>query len=194
MSSTPSPRTTTGPATPTPAAEDCLAPIQEMVRACIQCGACTASCPNAFAMDQTPRQLWRRVLLDQAEAIFRSRTFYLCSSCYFCTLRCPRGLPLTRAMDALKAYAGRKDLAPYRRSSRFYRQFLNSVRRHGRVREVEFMTLYFMQMKNPRLPLSYAALGLKLAGKGKAALQLPSRGEGKLEGLFRAVEARKETA
>jgi len=171
--------------------EDALAPVQEMVRACIQCGTCTASCPNAFAMDHTPRKLWRMVLMGQSAAIFQSRTFYLCSTCYFCTLRCPRGLPLTEAMDALKAMAGRENLKPYRRSSRFYKQFLNSVRRHGRVREVEFMTHYFMEMKDPRLPFSYASLGLKLMGKGKAALQLPSKGEGKLEGLFQAVEDQK---
>jgi heterodisulfide reductase subunit C len=65
---------------------------------------------------------------------------------------------------------------------------MNSVRRHGRVREMEFMSLYFMDMKDPRLPLSYASLGLSLIRKGKAALQLPSKGEGKLEGLFQAVK------
>jgi heterodisulfide reductase subunit C len=164
-----------------------LAPIQEMVRACIQCGTCSASCPNAFAMDLTPRKLWRLVLMGQSETIFQSQTFYLCSSCYTCTLRCPRGLPLTEAMDKLKAIAGRQNLAPYRRSARFYGQFLNSVRRHGRVREMEFMTLYFLAMKDPRLPFSYASLGLKLMGKGKTTLQLPSKGEGKLEKLFEAV-------
>ena len=41
-----------------------LAPIQKMVRACIQCGTCTGSCPNAYAMDITPRAMWRRVLAD----------------------------------------------------------------------------------------------------------------------------------
>ena len=79
-----------------------LAPVQEMVRACIQCGTCSGSCPNEFAMDYTPRQLWRMVLMDQTEKIFQSKTFVLCSACYYCTLRCPRGLPLTEAMEALK--------------------------------------------------------------------------------------------
>jgi heterodisulfide reductase subunit C len=129
------------------------------------------------------------VLMGRTETIFQSQTFYLCSSCYFCTLRCPRGLPLTRAMDALKAQAGQRDLPQYRRSSRFYQQFLISVRRHGRVREMEFMTLYFMKMKDPRLPLGHASLGLKLMARGKTALQLPSKGKEKLEKLFQAVEA-----
>ncbi len=52
-----------------------LAPVQEMLRACIQCGTCTGSCPNEFAMDHTPRKLWRMVLTDQAEEIFQTKTF-----------------------------------------------------------------------------------------------------------------------
>ena len=44
-----------------PPPPDVLATVQEMVRACIQCGTCTASCPNEFAMDHTPRKLWRMV-------------------------------------------------------------------------------------------------------------------------------------
>ena len=66
-----------------------LADVREMVQACIQCGTCTASCPNEFAMDLTPRRLWRMVLMDRTEAIFSSKTFILCSNCYTCTLRCP---------------------------------------------------------------------------------------------------------
>ena len=170
-----------------------LTAVREMVTACIQCGTCTASCPNAFAMDATPRQLWRMVLMDCQDAIFTSKTFTLCSSCYYCTLRCPRGLSLTDAMAALKRVAARKGLKPYRSSTHFCREFINSVRRHGRVREMEFMTLYMARMKSPLLPLRFAPLGLKLMGKGKVPLQLPSRGTGKLESLFAKVEALEQT-
>ena len=119
-----------------------LAPIQEMISACIQCGTCTGSCPNAFAMDVTPRQLWRLVLLGQKDEIFRSTTFSLCSDCYICTLRCPRGLHLTEAMDALKQIAAAENIVEYRHSILFYKNFMQSVRRHGRVREMELMTNY----------------------------------------------------
>ena len=174
-------------ATPASYLDDALSPIREMVQTCIQCGTCSGSCPNEFAMDLTPRRMWRMVIMGQSEKIFASRTFILCSACYTCSLRCPRGLPLTDAMAGLKRIAASENLAPYRRSTLFYKTFLESVRRHGRVREMEFMTLYFLAMKDPRLPFSYAALGLKLLGKGKAALQLPSKGEGKLDDLFKAV-------
>jgi len=170
-------------------ATDSLAKIRDMVSACIQCGTCTGSCPNAFAMDLTPRQLWYNVLMGEKETIFHSKTFSLCSTCYYCTLRCPRGLPLTETMSALKQIAAKENLTPYKKSIRFYKSFMESVRRHGRVREMEFMTLYFLSMKNPFMPLHFAPLGMKLMGKGKISFEIPSKGNGDLEAIFRKVEA-----
>ena len=167
---------------------DSLAPVRDMVSTCIQCGTCTGSCPNAFAMDLTPRQLWYNVLRGEKETIFHSKTFSLCSVCYYCTLRCPRGLPLTEAMSALKQIAAKENLAPYKKSTRFYKSFMESVCRHGRVREMELMALYFLSMRNPFLPLQFAALGMKLMGKGKLSFELPSKGNGALEAIFRKVE------
>jgi heterodisulfide reductase subunit C len=69
---------------------------------------------------------------------------------------------------------------------------MESVRRHGRVREMEFMTLYFNAMKNPLLPLRFAALGIKLMLKGKVHLQIPSKGDGTLAALFRKAEELEE--
>jgi heterodisulfide reductase subunit C len=167
---------------------DSLAEIRSMVSACIQCGTCTGSCPNAFAMDLTPRQLWYNILMGEKDTIFHSKTFSLCSACYYCTLRCPRGLPLTEAMSALKQIAAKENLAPYKKSIQFYKSFMESVRRHGRVREMEFMTLYFLSMKNPFMPFQFAPLGLKLMGKGKVSFEIPSKGNGDLEAIFRKVE------
>ena len=174
--------------TPSIAVKD-LDAVRQMVQTCIQCGTCTASCPNEFAMDLTPRRLWRMVLMNRQEKIFASKTFMLCSSCYYCTLRCPRGLPLTEAMARLKQIATRQVPGRYKATTRFYRDFMESVRRHGRVREMEFMTLYFSHMKNPLLPFRFAPLGMKLVSRGKVPLQPPSRGSGKLKVLFEKVEA-----
>lgn len=165
-----------------------LRKVGEMVQACIQCGTCTGSCPNAFAMDLTPRALWRLVLMDQVDDIFQSKTFMLCSACYACALRCPRGLPLTEAMGVLKQIAAKRGLHRYKESTLFYQNFMESVRRHGRVREMEFMTLYFNAMRNPLLPFKFASLGLKLMQKGKVSLQLPSKGKGRLDAIFRKVK------
>jgi heterodisulfide reductase subunit C len=170
-----------------------LSRVKEMVQACIQCGTCTASCPNAFAMDHTPRMLWRMVLADKADAVFASKTFMLCSSCYYCTLRCPRGLPLTRAMGLLTQTARIQNPGPFKQSHRFYQEFLESVRRHGRVNETEFMFLFFWSMKNPVLPFKYASLGMKLLQKKKIALPLPwQRDQHGLDKIFYKVRALEE--
>lgn len=80
-------------------------PIAEKIKSCIQCGTCSASCPTAYAMDYTPRQLWRLMLLGLEEEVLNSRTFWLCTTCACCTVRCPRGILLADTMLALKSYA-----------------------------------------------------------------------------------------
>ena len=97
-------------------------------------------------------------------------------------------VPLTEAMSSLKQIAAKENLAPYKKSIRFYKSFMESVRRHGRVREMEFMTLYFLSMKNPLIPLQFAPLGMKLMSKGKVSFEIPSKGSGALESIFRKVE------
>jgi len=161
--------------------------VKEMIQTCIQCGTCTASCPNIEFMDITPRHMWRLLLTDHAEALFSSKSFIMCSSCYYCTLRCPRGLELTSAMSLLKQAASKLKLKQFRRSSLFYGAFLDSVKKNGRVKEMEFMTHFFISMKNPVMPFAYASLGLKLLAKGKIRPELPSGGKGKLTALFNKV-------
>lgn len=162
-----------------------IEPVKEMIQTCIQCGTCTGSCPNTEFMDITPRHMWRLVLTDHVDALFSSKSFITCSSCYYCTLRCPRGLELTYAMSRLKQVASRLKLKQFRRSSLFYDAFLDSVKKHGRVREMEFMTHYFVSLKNPLIPLGYASLGLKLMARGKIRPEFGS-GHGKnLSALFK---------
>ena len=172
-----------------PAIADLMAQVQENTLACMQCGTCSGSCANSFAMDLTPRQVWRLAQLGELDEIFDSTTFYLCSACYYCTLRCPRGLPLTENMSALKRLAVAQGIVKYRKSSNFYRTFMDTVKRYGRVREMEFINRYFLSMKNPFFPLGFAAVGLKLMKKGKLSFEMPKLfGEGKFDRLFRKVE------
>ena len=190
MKPTAAPQTRRDGAVPAPEA---LHAIQDKIKACIQCGTCTASCPNEFAMDLTPRQLWRMVLMGETGAIFASQTFTLCSACYSCTLRCPRGLPLTEAMHDLKQMAYRGQMKRYKPSTAFYGHFMDTIRRHGRIRETEFISRYFLTMtpSKPMLPLSYTGLGFKLFRKGKMAIEYPFAAPGKrsLEKIFAKAES-----
>jgi len=170
------------------ASDVALIEVGKNVQACMQCGTCTGSCGSADKMDITPRQLWKLVQGGFREEVFNSRTFWLCSSCYFCTLRCPRGLPLTDTMAALKRIATAEGWFKDRKSPFFYRAFLDIVRKYGRVREAEMMGKYFLALANPAVALSFTPLGIKLMAKGKIALQMPSfSGPGKLDNLYRKV-------
>ena len=171
-----------------------LKSIRERILPCIQCGTCSGSCPNLFAMDYTPRQLWRLIILEDTDTIFHSRTFSLCSSCYTCTLRCPQEMPLTEIMAQLKQIAARQQIAADRKSRLFYQSFLESVKRHGRVREMEFMSLYFWRLRDPRIPLTFLPLGWNLIRRKKLHFQVPARGKSRLESLFRKVEQIEEDA
>lgn len=173
-----------------PAADrnDPLEPVREMVAACMQCGTCSASCPNAAEMDMTPRRMWRLTLLGQGDLVFDSRTFWLCSNCYTCSLRCPRGLPLTRAMNALKRAAGQSGRGDLARKASFYVTFMDNVRIHGRVQETDLMRRWFKASGDPLMPLKFAPLGLKMMRKGKVHLATPSApAGGRLGKLFEKV-------
>ncbi len=166
---------------------DRLTPVGHQLSTCVQCGTCTASCPSASAMDITPRKMWRMVQLGMVDEVLRSKTMWLCSICYQCQMRCPRGIPLTEAIAKLKQLAIQQQIKQYRESTYFYVAFSDVMRRYGRMRETEFMARYFLST-NPLDALGYASMGLTLLRRGKLKPELPSlRGEGKLAKLFDRV-------
>ena len=71
---------------------------------CLQCGTCSSSCPTYFAMDVPPRKLWRMVTLGLKDDIARSSTFWLCTACHSCTVRCPRGIPVSDSMRQIREW------------------------------------------------------------------------------------------
>ena len=90
-------------------------------------------------------------------------------------------------MDALKQIASEENLAEYKQSTLFHKNFIRSVRRHGRVNEMEFMTYYFATLKNPLAPLRYASLGIKLMAKRKISVKWPLKALLPLENMFQKV-------
>jgi len=88
-------------------------------------------------------------------------------------------------MSALKQIATREKAEVFKTGLCFYGNFLESVRKHGRVWELEFMSMYFITIKNPLIPLRYTSLGLRLFGKRKLSLRPHAAGRTmSLEKLF----------
>ncbi len=95
--------------------EDVLAmPGGEKIKQCQQCGTCTGSCPTSHLMDYGPREVIAAFRAGMLDRVVKSNTIWLCTSCYYCTVRCPAGIKITDLMYELKRLAIKYDLLPAR--------------------------------------------------------------------------------
>jgi heterodisulfide reductase subunit C1 len=71
---------------------------------CIQCGACTASCPAARFTDYSPRLIVKKVL-ENDHSVLESEMIWSCFYCYTCSLRCPRNNSPVSIVQVLRQMA-----------------------------------------------------------------------------------------
>jgi heterodisulfide reductase subunit C len=110
---------------------------------CYQCQKCSSGCPIAGASDLKPHELVRLVQLDLRDQALRSRFIWECTSCQTCATRCPQGVELPAAIDALRREARAGDrLTPETALPAFNDIFLSLVRRMGRVHEISLLAAF----------------------------------------------------
>jgi heterodisulfide reductase subunit C1 len=66
----------------------------DSLKACMNCGICTAICPASEFYDYDPRRICDTVQRgdeDEVEKLLRSDTIWYCGQCLSCKTRCPRG-------------------------------------------------------------------------------------------------------
>ena len=73
----------------------------ENINLCFQCGACSSGCPLTEEMDLLPSTVIRYTQLG-LEDVLESKTIWVCSSCFNCEVRCPRGIDIANVMEALR--------------------------------------------------------------------------------------------
>lgn len=171
--------------------EVALMPGGERVIDCFQCGTCSGSCPTAHAMDHSPRRLFAMVKAGLRSEVLGSNTFWYCTSCYTCTVRCPRQIKITDVMYALKRLSLRDERVRRKNAARtFYRSFAGLVERDGRNFEPELM-IRFMLKTDPRLFLKNATLGLKLFTHRRLPIR-PTRIRGRkdLQAIIKKAKSR----
>ena len=100
------------------------------------------------------------------DEVLKSDSMWMCTSCYNCIVRCPRGLPITHIMHGLASYAERLGLAPKDQPTRkFSILFWKNLSKTGRVNESTLgVSLYFMNgfVQGIKTALKMAPLGLNM--------------------------------
>jgi heterodisulfide reductase subunit C1 len=85
--------------------------LQEGLKACINCGTCTAICPAAEFYNYDPRQITDIVQHqddDKIEELLKSETIWYCGECMSCKTRCPRNNTPGQIIIALRSLAQEK--------------------------------------------------------------------------------------
>ncbi|MEM2102010.1 MAG: CoB--CoM heterodisulfide reductase subunit C [Candidatus Bathyarchaeia archaeon] len=77
----------------------------EKINVCIQCGTCTSSCPSGRRTALKTRQLMRKGLLGLKDEILNDKDLWLCTTCYTCLERCPRGVDPTDVILTMRRMA-----------------------------------------------------------------------------------------
>ena len=163
-----------------------LTPGGEGVLKCIQCGMCSASCPNVAQMNCSPRKIIALIRAGRRYDVLTSNTMWVCASCYLCTVRCPRDVKITELMHALDRLALRHNLCNEETSApAMYRGFVNSIKGNGRVFEMGMMIKYYLSTvltksyllavlrgkENPLALIKMLPLALKLLLHGRMPIK-----------------------
>jgi Fe-S oxidoreductase len=86
---------------------------KELIRACEQCGTCTAGCPTKEVTDFNIRKVVRHLQLDlHEEEDFLKKYPWLCTLCFRCNELCYEGLAIPELISALRELALEKKVAP----------------------------------------------------------------------------------
>ena len=144
-------------------------------------------------MDLTPRKMLLMIASGMKEEVLKSNSMWYCVSCYACTARCPREIPVADVMHLLKNETLRGDYGKDKLASPvFYQTFNKMVERHGRINEGKLMTIFALKT-NPLKMLPLAPLGIKFLVKGRMPFSTPkvSDMDAFRKALVRAREGRR---
>jgi len=137
---------------------------------CIQCGTCSGSCPAVEYMDYSPREIIALIRADLRDRVIYSDTIWCCSSCYSCTVRCPKNIKITEMMYALKRYCIWKH--KHKRGAigpDFSRKFVKMVVKTGKSYEPGLATT-FMFRYGIRGMIDNMSMGMSLLQKRRMSI------------------------
>ncbi len=167
---------------------------------CMQCGACSGSCPIGTQMDHGPRKLIAMIRAGMKDEVFSSNTLWNCTSCYRCTVRCPRGVPVTYIVQDLAAKASEFGYADKKENALFAKSFWWSAKTFGRTDERLVTAKYYFSlglMEGIKRGLGNLKIAFGMIRTGRMHLGMPHKvkdNKGLQAILARAVEIEAEGA
>jgi heterodisulfide reductase subunit C len=77
----------------------------ESLALCFQCGTCTGACPSGRRTPYRVRQVVRKSVMGLKEEVISDDSLWMCSTCYECQERCPRGIKIVDIVKIARNYA-----------------------------------------------------------------------------------------
>jgi heterodisulfide reductase subunit C len=160
----------------------------ERLFSCIQCGTCSGACPLVAYMDHPPRRIMELIRSGAREEVLTSFTPWVCASCYACTVACPREIPITGIMHALRRRALHEGSYPSRFTNPvMMRELVGMAEARGRSTE-SLIALKAYLRTDPSQLWKHATTGLRLLRRGRMGFRPASmRDPSSLRRLLEAV-------
>jgi heterodisulfide reductase subunit C2 len=161
----------------------------EKISSCYQCYKCTVGCPVVKEMDIYPHRIIRQIILGEREKVLTARTFWTCLQCTTCSIRCPNDIHIAHVFDTLRKVAVKEGKAAERETRLFDELFLESVKKHGRLHEMEAILRYKLDKKNL---FEDTRMGLGMFLKGRMGI-LPHniKDRSQIKEIFKRIEEEK---
>lgn len=74
---------------------------------CMQCGVCSGSCPSGRHMSFNIRKIVKRASGNETE-VLSDKDLWMCTTCYTCQERCPRGIKIVDGIYKIRTIAVHK--------------------------------------------------------------------------------------
>jgi len=146
----------------------------ELLHQCIQCGTCSSVCPLSAYMDLTPRRLMAMSRAGARDDVLHSVSPWVCTSCYSCTVECPKRIPITEIMHALRRISMREKTYPKRFITPVMtRAFTDMIRSRGRSTESWISVKLYLKTRPSEL-LKNVPVGSRLMRQGRLGLKRES--------------------
>ncbi|MEA1944019.1 MAG: CoB--CoM heterodisulfide reductase subunit C [Euryarchaeota archaeon] len=105
------------------------------IRTCMQCGTCSGSCPSGRYTSMITRRIVRKA--GAGRDILHDDDLWMCTTCYTCQERCPRGIKITDAILMIRTIAVHEGimLPEHRKVSQLVLQYGHAVPINDSVKE-----------------------------------------------------------